>query len=149
VYEYKATIKRIIDGDTVVVDIDLGFNMVMKDEHIRLYFIDTPETRSSDLVEKHFGLLAKDYVSGLLTVGTDYVFHSKYFEQNDKYGRIAGDFKVYDAKTDSWLMLTEMLLRDYYAVEYREGKKDIMEMEHKRNWDMLVEKGVTSFPSGD
>ena len=145
-YEYHATIKRVIDGDTVVADIDLGFNTVLHDEHIRLYFIDAPERRSSDLVEKHFGELAKEYVEGFLQVGEKYVFVSRHFDQNDKYGRTAGDFSVYDAESDCWRMLTELLLRDHHAVKYREGKRDIMEAEHQRNRELLVEKGKTSWP---
>ena len=58
-YEYKAKIVKVIDGDTVDVDIDLGFGMWMKDERVRIMGIDTPESRTRDLVEKQFGLAAK------------------------------------------------------------------------------------------
>ena len=51
-YEYRATIIKIIDGDTVDVDIDLGFNVVLKDERVRIAGIDTPESRTRDLEEK-------------------------------------------------------------------------------------------------
>ena len=65
-YEYRATIIKIIDGDTVDVDIDLGFNVVLKDERVRIAGIDTPESRTRDLEEKKFGLLAKARVKELL-----------------------------------------------------------------------------------
>jgi len=57
-HEYKAKIKRIVDGDTVDVDIDLGFDMILSKQRIRLYGIDTPESRTRDKEEKFFGKLA-------------------------------------------------------------------------------------------
>ncbi len=50
-YEYKAVVTRVVDGDTVDVDIDLGFNVWLKKQRIRLYGLDTPESRTSDKVE--------------------------------------------------------------------------------------------------
>ena len=58
-HEYRCKIIKIVDGDTVDVDIDLGFDIWMKNERIRLLGIDTPESRTRDLEEKKFGLLAK------------------------------------------------------------------------------------------
>ena len=53
-YEYRCIIKRVVDGDTVDVDIDLGFHVVLKNQRVRLRGIDTPETRTRDKVEKKF-----------------------------------------------------------------------------------------------
>ena len=53
-YEYRCTVVKIIDGDTVDVDIDLGFGVWMKKQRIRLYGIDTPESRTRDLEEKKY-----------------------------------------------------------------------------------------------
>ena len=61
-YEYRCKILRVVDGDTVDVDIDLGFGVWMHKERIRLYGIDTPESRTRDKVEKIFGLEAKKMV---------------------------------------------------------------------------------------
>ena len=61
-YEYNCKLDRVIDGDTVDVDIDLGFNHWIHGERIRLFGIDTPESRTSDKVEKRYGLLAKEFV---------------------------------------------------------------------------------------
>ena len=58
-YEYKCKIIKVVDGDTVDVDIDLGFGVWMKDERVRIMGIDTPESRTRDLIEKKFGLAAK------------------------------------------------------------------------------------------
>ena len=65
-YEYKCTIVRVIDGDTVDVDIDLGFGIIMADERVRIMGIDTPESRTSDKVEKLFGKAAKARLKELL-----------------------------------------------------------------------------------
>ena len=56
-YEYRCKIVRVVDGDTVDVDIDLGFGVWMHKERIRLHGIDTPESRTRDLEEKKYGLL--------------------------------------------------------------------------------------------
>ena len=57
-YEYRCNVVHIVDGDTVDVDIDLGFGVWMKKQRIRLYGIDTPESRTRDLEEKKYGLAA-------------------------------------------------------------------------------------------
>ena len=69
-YEYNAKVLRIVDGDTIDVDIDLGFGVWIHKERIRLEGIDTPESRTRDLEEKKFGLLSKEYVRSLLPVGS-------------------------------------------------------------------------------
>ena len=61
-YDYRAKIVKVVDGDTVDVDIDLGFGVWLKDERVRLVGVDTPESRTRDLVEKAFGLAAKQFV---------------------------------------------------------------------------------------
>jgi micrococcal nuclease len=67
VYEYRVKIRRVVDGDTVDVDIDLGFGVWLKKQRIRLYGIDTPESRTRDHVEKRFGNMAKDYLKSRLS----------------------------------------------------------------------------------
>ena len=68
-YEYKAKILKVVDGDTVDVDIDLGFGIWMKDERVRIKEIDTPESRTRDKEEKVRGLLAKKYLQEALKKG--------------------------------------------------------------------------------
>ena len=58
-YEYRCKVIRVIDGDTVDVDIDLGFDIIIKGERVRIMGIDTPESRTRDKVEKKFGLASK------------------------------------------------------------------------------------------
>ena len=58
-YEYRCKVIKVIDGDTVDVDIDLGFDIIIKGERVRIMGIDTPESRTRDKIEKKFGLAAK------------------------------------------------------------------------------------------
>ena len=112
-YEYAVEIDRIIDGDTVdVVYIDLGFNVKLHNQRIRLQGIDTPEVRTRDLAEKEAGLEAKAFVEGLLPVGSKQILTvHKYEGGRGKYGRILGDFRVYDAENDRETSLVGLLLR--------------------------------------
>ena len=68
-YEYRAKIIKIIDGDTVDVDIDLGFDVILSNQRVRLHGIDTPESRTRDREEKKFGLLSKKFLTSFLPKG--------------------------------------------------------------------------------
>ena len=96
-YEYKAKIVKVIDGDTVDVDIDLGFGMWMKDERVRIMGIDTPESRTRDLVEKQFGLAAKARLKELL--GKSCILKTQVGKGGEdmkgKFGRILKIFSVF------------------------------------------------------
>ena len=76
-YEYNCKIVRVVDGDTVDVDIDLGFGVWLKKQRIRFYGVDTPESRTSDKEEKVFGLLAKEFVKTYLPVGSTQTLRTK------------------------------------------------------------------------
>lgn len=113
-YRYEATIVRVIDGDTVVVDIDLGFEVWLTDQYIRLEAIDSPEVRTKDLEEKEAGLAAKSFVEQTLMFGQVYPLVSKeYHAERGKYGRIIGDIELPDGQ-----LLTEALLENGHAVPY-------------------------------
>jgi len=145
-YEYRATIVKIIDGDTVDVDIDLGFNVVLKDERVRVAGIDTPESRTRDLEEKKFGLAAKERVKELL--GKTCVLITQINKSGEdmkgKFGRILGDFNVYDAKTDSWKMLTQVLISEGHAVPYHGQNKEDIQTAHLANRVKLLEEGIVT-----
>lgn len=115
-YEYTCTIRRVVDGDTVDVDIDLGFGVFLNNKRIRLAGIDAPETRTRDLEEKKMGFESKEYVMRALPVGSIQRLVTTTYE--GKYGRIIGDFKVYDKVWDAERMLTELMLRDGMADLY-------------------------------
>ena len=65
-YEYRCKVSRVVDGDTVDIDIDLGFGVWLHKERVRIIGIDTPESRTRDKVEKRFGLLAKNLLRTFL-----------------------------------------------------------------------------------
>ena len=111
-YEYRATIIKVVDGDTVDVDIDLGFGIIMKDERVRIMGIDTPESRTRDKVEKKFGLAAKARLKELLgkTCTLKTQINKDGEDMKGKFGRILGDFSVYDAVTDSYKNVTEIMM---------------------------------------
>lgn len=143
-YEYRATIIKIIDGDTVDVDIDLGFNVVLRDERVRIAGIDTPESRTRDLEEKKFGLAAKARVKALLgkTCTLKTQINKSGEDMKGKFGRILGDFNVYDSTTDSWKLLTTILISEGHAVPYHGQNKDDVQKAHLANRVKLLEDGV-------
>ena len=125
-YEYSATLIKIVDGDTVDVLIDLGFN-ISKKERVRLLGIDTPESATKDLVEKKLGIEAKAYTSNWFAKNTRFKLQTT---KEDKYGRILGVFTGLDGKT-----LNTRLVDEGYAWAY-DGKtkvKDFALLLEKRN----------------
>ena len=72
-YTYKAKVVRIIDGDTIVVNIDLGLKQWSHDQHLRIKDIYAPEVRTKDLEEKKKGLESKSYLEGLLPYNTEVI----------------------------------------------------------------------------
>ena len=145
-YEYRATVLKVIDGDTVDVDIDLGFGIVLKDERVRIMGIDTPESRTRDKVEDLFGEAAKARVKELM--GESIVLKTQINKNGEdmkgKFGRILGDFKVYHSATDSWRMLTEILVEEGHAVAYFGGSKEEVQAKHLENRKKLLSEGVVS-----
>lgn len=133
-YEYQCRILRVIDGDTVDIDIDLGFGVWMHRERVRLYGIDTPESRTRDLEEKKFGLLAKAYVRDHLPVGSIQTLVT-IKDGKGKFGRILGKFKIGDD------ILNEKMIKDYQAVEYNGQSKDDIKKAHLENRKKLIENG--------
>ena len=132
-YEYKCRIVKVIDGDTTDVDIDLGFGVWLKKQRIRFYGIDTPESRTRDLTEKKFGLMAKEYVQSHMPLGsTQTLITCK--DGKGKYGRILGKFKMKDGS-----ILNENMIDDHHAVAYYGQSKDEVEEEHIKNRSFFVE----------
>jgi micrococcal nuclease len=128
VYEYKCKIRRIVDGDTMDVDIDLGFNVVITKERVRIYGIDTPESRTRDLVEKKYGLAAKDFAKKfLLDHDPEVTLVCKEYDAKGKFGRILGDFRCKSK------MLSQVMVEFYHAVPYYGQNKDKIEESHLAN----------------
>lgn len=125
-YEYSCKIKRIIDGDSLVVDIDLGFDIHIKDVHIRVIGIDTPEIRTRDRYEKFHGLHAKAYLETLIPEGSKQILRSKDYNPTDKFGRVLGDIVMSTGEEISQKMVDSL-----YAVRYYGQSKDDIESYHK------------------
>ena len=117
-YEYRATILRWVDGDTVDVDIDLGFGVWMRRQRVRLYGINKPESRTRDLEEKERGLAAKDFAKGLAPVGKEICIRTMKDKETGKYGRILGEIMIDDETS-----VNKMLVENGHAVEYFGGKR--------------------------
>ena len=134
-YEYKATVTRIIDGDTIDVDIQLGFDVVLSKQRIRLYGIDTPESRTRDKEEKVRGLLSKDYVKSNCYVGSTIRLQSK---ERGKFGRILG--VIY--KDGDNISINQRMIEEGFAVPYTGGNKDELDALHEANKQKLIAKGL-------
>ena len=144
-YEYRAKILRVVDGDTVDVDIDLGFGVWMHKERVRMMGIDTPESRTRDKVEKKFGLASKEYVKAYLPIGSMQVLKTEIDKSGEdkkgKFGRILGDFLVYDSKEDAQRKLTEIMIDQGYGVAYFGGSKEEIDAQHLKNRERLISEG--------
>lgn len=140
-YTYGYKLVKVVDGDTVDIDIDLGFGVWLRNQRIRLMGIDTPESRTRDDEEKKFGLLAKEKVQTLLA--NSKVFKS-YADEKGKFGRILGDFEIYDHDTQTWGWLCETLIKNHYGVAYHGQSKEDIKEEHLKNRQLLKEAGVVN-----
>lgn len=135
--EYNVKVLKVVDGDTVDVDIDLGFGIVLTDERVRIMGIDTPESRTSDKVEKVFGLASKARLKELLDEEAILItFDDKNGEDmKGKFGRVLGDFRV-GGKT-----VTEILIEEGHAVPYHGQSKDDVQEAHLANRNRLISEG--------
>ena len=135
-YEYKVANIEVVDGDTVDVDIDLGFGIWMKNQRVSLYGIDAPESRTKDKIEKVFGLAAKKRLEEILSMSDDIVLRSVK-DIRGKFGRILGDFVVYDLAGTSG----DLLCAEGYAVRYLGQSKKEIQDEHEKNRQRLIQEG--------
>ena len=140
-YEYRATLLKIVDGDTVDVDIDLGFGVVLSNQRIRLYGIDTPESRTRDLEEKKCGKLAAKYIEDHIKVSSTFTLRSK-LGAKGKYGRILGELVCFVPEFDREMSLNDAMIVKKLAVKYHGQSKDDIEEEHLKNREHLYETGL-------
>jgi len=131
-YRYKVIVDRVIDGDTVDVDIDLGFGMTYKKQRVRMMGIDTPESRTRDLKEKFYGKASKANLVRILD-GKDIqlVSHDK-----GKFGRILGELFIGDSKYS----INQQQIDEFHAVPYFGQSKADTEQGHMMNRAALIEK---------
>ncbi len=142
-YEYRCKVLRVVDGDTVDVDIDLGFGIVLKDERVRIMGIDTPESRTRDKVEKLFGLASKTRLKELVGGRSGPILKTQINKKGEdmkgKFGRILGDFETEDGS-----MVTDILVEEGHAVAYFGGSKEEIQMKHMANREKLLREGIVS-----
>ena len=143
--EYDVILLDCVDGDTVDVDIDLGFGIWLKDERVRIMGIDTPESRTRDKVEKLFGTAAKERLKELLAEGGKLITtENKHGEDmKGKFGRILGDFYVerYEGQRER---VTDIMIEEGHCVAYFGGSKEEIQMKHMANREKLLREGVVS-----
>jgi len=137
-WTYRCKLKKVIDGDTVDVDIDLGFGIWQMNERVRIMGIDTPESRTRDKIEKKFGLAAKARLKSLL--GPKPVLRTTISKKGEdmkgKFGRVLGDFLIKDKP------VSEIMCQEGHAVAYFGGAKADVQKQHMQNRKKLVEAGI-------
>ena len=108
------------------MDIDLGFGVWLKKQRVRLYGIDTPESRTRDLNEKKYGLMAKEYLKERISNGA--ILKTR-LDGKGKYGRILGEFISLDGNTN----INELMIHKHHAVSYHGASKQEIAEGHLRN----------------
>ena len=134
-YEYDCQVTRVVDGDTVKAIICVGFDILYKST-IRLYAIDTPESRTRDLDEKARGNLAKYFLKDSIENGKKVVIKTHLKDSRGKFGRVLGTIWV------DGVNINQALVENHLAVTYHGQAKSDVEDEHLVNRKKLIEIGV-------
>ena len=133
-YEYRCEVVKIIDGDTIRVDVDLGFGIWSRNETVRLYGIDTPESRTRDLEEKKYGLAAKQFLTNMRDDSGAIKLKS---HGKGKFGRILGELWRTTNYADK--SINEYMVEKHHAAPYHgQSKQDIAEqhLENRKHVDL-------------
>ena len=133
-YEYKCKLVRVVDGDTIDVDVDLGFGVWMQNQRIRMYGIDTPESRTSDDIEKVYGNAAKTFLAKWTNAGN--LTLKTFKDGKGKYGRILGEI-WYGDEVGSDHNINQLLIDNHHAVRYHGQSKEDIQEEHLDNREKL------------
>ena len=136
-YQYRAKVLKVVDGDTVEIDLDLGFNIVLANQRVRMAGIDTPESRTTNAEEKVRGQLSKKKLAEKMPIGSHVIIETQRPDSNDdKFGRILGIFILDDAtKVNQWM------IENNYAVPYQGENKELTQAGHQANKKILIERG--------
>ena len=136
-YQYKAKVLKVLDGDTVDIDLDLGFNIVLASQRVRMAGIDTPESRTTNNEEKVRGQLPKKKLAEKLPVGSWVRIETQKSDSNDdKFGRILAVFIMEDGTS-----LNQWMIDNNYAVLYNGENKELVQEMHLYNKQKLIERG--------
>ena len=134
-YEYSCKVKRVVDGDTIDVVLDLGVDIQYK-SRVRLYGIDTPESRTRNLDEKARGKMAGAFLKEAVEKGEKVVIQTKLKDSRGKFGRVLGDVVV------DGVNINKAMIENNYAVAYYGQSKEDVEEEHQLNRTKLIEQGL-------
>ena len=135
-FEYNAVVVKVVDGDTVDVDIDLGFSVWLKKQRVRLYGLDTPESITRDKEEKKYGLLAKAKVLEHCPIGSKIKVKTQKGKSKGKYGRILGELI-----SDKSVNVNKFLIDNNYGVDYHGFSKEEITKEHLKNRKIIQKRG--------
>ena len=124
---------KVVDGDTIDVILDMGFDIMYK-QRVRLFGIDTPESRTRDKVEKKYGLLSKYFLKDALSNGKKITIKTYKGDETGKFGRILGDVWI-DGKS-----INQTMCDKGYAVAYYGQNKSLVEEAHLKNRKRLANK---------
>ena len=127
--ETGSLVTRVIDGDTVDVIIDLGFN-ILHSARIRLLGIDTPESRTRDLKEKKFGIMAKDFVKSMMPIGSMQTLKTSKYDAKGKFGRVLGTIVVNGRDTNQVLIEESVIGWKEFEMEVVRDKSDNLSLIH-------------------
>jgi len=134
-YEYSCTVKRVVDGDTVDVVLDLGFNILHKCR-VRLYGIDTPESRTRNKDEKIRGKMAGAFLENKINAGDKIIIRTELKDSRGKFGRVLGSV-IADG-----VYINLSMVENYHAVKYYGQSKDDVKKEHLENRQHLIDTGL-------
>jgi endonuclease YncB( thermonuclease family) len=142
-YHYNAQVTSVVDGDNIMVDIDLGFSTWRKDISIRLLGLDAPESRTKDLVEKVFGKASLRFVEKFIEECNNEIIVRTIINKNDKFGRVLGI--VYNPITN--IVLNDLMIVEGYAVPYNGTEsKESLQLLHLANRNRLILEGKVVIP---
>ena len=134
-YEYSCTVERVVDGDTVDVVLNLGFDILYKCR-VRLYGIDTPESRTRNLDEKARGKMAGAFLKEAIDNGTKVVIQTKLKDSRGKFGRVLGNVVV------DGININQSMIDHFHAAAYFGQSKEAIEAVHDANRTRLIELGL-------
>ena len=134
-YEYSCEVTRVVDGDTVDVILDLGFSILHKCR-VRLYGIDTPESRTRDLDEKARGKMAASFLKDAIDAGQQVIIQTKLKDSKGKFGRVLGDIVV------DGVNINQAMVENYHAAAYFGQNKEAINAIHASNRTKLIEMGL-------
>ena len=130
-FSYRVNkVTKVVDGDTIDVIIDLGFDIMYK-SRVRLFGIDTPESRTRDLVEKKYGLMSKNFLKDKLKNAEKIVIKTHKGEETGKFGRILGEIFCDNVN------INRQMCDVGHAVAYYGQSKDDIQEEHLKNRKIL------------